>query len=147
MKTRMATAQDLPRVLLMVHQLAEFHGDNATLTIAELRNLIRRQSEGLKLLVAEVDGQLVGYAALCPLIQLQWGLRGIDMHHLYVIKSLRRKRIGKMLLQTSIEEAKNSGYRYLSVGTHPDNSAAQQFYASNGFRERTGGGPRFRKDF
>jgi GNAT superfamily N-acetyltransferase len=146
MKTRAAVVEDLTSVLAMVEKLAEFHGDKATLTLEELRTLLEGESTWIKLLVAESDGQLVGYAALCPLIQLQWGLRGMDMHHLFVIESHRGKGVGKKLLRAAIEEAEQSGCKYLAVGTHPENAGAQQLYMKNGFEERIGGGPRFRLD-
>lgn len=141
--TRHATADDLAAVVEMAHALADFHGDKATLTPEALARDALGEPPWITLLVATQNGRLIGYAALCPLVQVQYGIRGMDMHHLFVRAEARGTGAGSVLIKASTEAAKGLGCRYLAVGTHPDNMAAQAFYESAGFT-RTQGGPRFR---
>lgn len=141
--TRHATVDDLPAVVEMAHALAGFHGDEATLTTEALARDALCDPHWIKLLVAVQKDRLIGYAALCPLVQLQYGARGMDMHHLFVRAEARGTGAGNVLIKASVEVAKGLGCRYLAVGTHPKNMAAQKFYEAAGFT-RSQGGPRFR---
>ena len=69
-------APDLPAVLEMIKALAAHHGDAATVTPDRLARDALGEAPWLRLLVAEQAGRLIGYAALCPLAQLQFGVRG-----------------------------------------------------------------------
>lgn len=141
--TRPAVSDDLPAVVEMAHGLAAFHGDAATLTVETLTRDALGAPPWITLLVAEARGALIGYAALCPLVQVQYGVRGMDMHHLFVRAEARGTGAGHALIAASVQVSKAQGCRYLAVGTHPDNTAAQGFYERAGF-SRTTGGPRFR---
>ncbi|WP_298854105.1 GNAT family N-acetyltransferase [uncultured Ruegeria sp.] len=94
-------------------------------------------------MVAELNAEVVGYAALCPLTQLQMGLRGIDMHHLFVERSFRGRGIGRQLIEGSMRKARALCCGYMMVGTHPENSDAQAVYLACGFKQRHGAHPRF----
>lgn len=141
--TRPATPDDLSEVVLMAQALADFHSDTATLTVQSLARDALGTPPWITLLVAEQTGCLQGYAALCPLIQLQFGVRGLDMHHLFVKPQARGTGVGRALIKASVKAAETQGCRYLGVGTHPDNTSAPEFYENAGF-DRTPGGPRFR---
>ena len=73
----------------MVQALAEHHGDVPQITLEILKRDIFGAIPWIYVIVAEAEGKAVGYAALCPLIKLQMGLRRIDMHHLFVEAGLR----------------------------------------------------------
>ena len=143
LQTRPATAKDLPDVVAMAHALAAFHGEQATLTREAVARDALAAPPWITVLVAERNNDLLGYAALCPLVQVQYGLRGMDMHHLFVQPDERGTGVGRALIDASIQAAAAMGCYYLAVGTHPDNDPAQAFYEGAGF-ERTETGPRFR---
>ncbi|QUJ75873.1 GNAT family N-acetyltransferase [Sulfitobacter albidus] len=134
---------DLDPVLKMIHALAAHHGDAAVIT----KDTLARDALGavpwLHVLVAEGARGLVGYAALCPLAQLQFGVRGMDMHHLFVAPDMRGRGLGRRLTQASVAHARDLGCRYLTVGTHPDNHGAAAAYRAMGFAARPAPGPRF----
>jgi ribosomal protein S18 acetylase RimI-like enzyme len=130
---------DLLEVLRMTHGLAAHHEDAAVLTLDDLRRDTMGQYPWLRVLVAE--GQ--GYAALCPMAQLQFGVRGMDMHHLFVAPEARGRGVGRSLIEASLVCAKELGCRFMTVGTHPDNIAAQNTYRALGFVQRDASGPRF----
>lgn len=142
--TRIATTDDLPAILPMVHALAAHHDDTATLTLETLMRDTKGPAPWFTIILAEMDGTPVGYAALCPLGQLQFGLRGMDMHHLFVAQGCRGMGIARALVDASRDHARGRGCDYMMVGTHPDNHAAQELYTAMGFERRSDSGPRFR---
>lgn len=131
---------DLPDVLRMISALAAHHGDTAAVTEGDLRRDALGAYPWVHVLVAEG----MGYAALCPLAQLQFGVRGMDLHHIFVDEGARGKGVGRALIDAALECAKSAGARYLTVGTHPDNVIAQNIYRAVGFEEISVSGPRFR---
>ncbi|WP_299735136.1 GNAT family N-acetyltransferase [uncultured Roseobacter sp.] len=144
---RPAEANDIPAVLRMVSELADHHGDVATVTTRELARDILGPQPWVRILLALDADETIGYAALCPLAQMQFGVRGMDLQHLYVIPEARQMGVGKALIKASQRLAQHQGCRYLIVGTHPDNTLAQQIYPALGFDEMDPPGPRFRIRF
>ena len=145
--TRLATAQDLPDVLKMVHALAVHHDDTATVTLSELEREVLGEAPWITVIIACDPENLLGYAALCPLAQLQFGARGMDMHHLFVEPDARGQGIGRGLIKASIDHVNLLGCRYIMVGTHPENIPAQEIYRAAGFSQIPAPGPRFRIKF
>ncbi len=137
---RSITEADIPEVVGMIHALAAHHGDFATATAADLRRDALGSLPWLHVLIAPGEG----YAALCPLAQLQFGARGMDLHHIFVAEEVRGRGAGSALIEASITYAKAQGAMFLTVGTHPDNLHAQGIYRSVGFEEFSGEGVRFR---
>lgn len=143
-QVRPVAAGDIPVVLEMVAGLARHHGDFATVTPEGLARDILGPDPWVRVLLAERHGTCVGYAALCPLAKIQFGMRGMDLQHLYVAPGVRRQGVAKALIRASQEVAEQQGCRYLSVGTHPDNVLAHGIYPALGFDRLDPPGPRFR---
>jgi|TARA_B110000908_G_C10167704_1_gene409253 GNAT superfamily N-acetyltransferase len=131
---------DLEDVLEMIHGLAVHHCDVAPVTVEDLR----RDALGPALWVQILVAPAMGYAALTPLAQMQFAVRGMDMHHLFVREVVRGQGVGRALIDASLAWAKSQGARYLNVGTHPDDTAAQDVYLAAGFEALDAAGPRFR---
>ncbi|RWR16708.1 GNAT family N-acetyltransferase [Sinirhodobacter populi] len=140
---RCARQIDAERIVEMAGKLAAHHGDTPTLTAHDLIRDISGENPSLYVLVAEADGELVGYVALCRLIRLQFGLRGIDMHHLFTEASFRGRGVGNSLVEASKIKANALSCGYMTVGTHPDNHKAQAFYEALGFERKDAHPPRF----
>jgi GNAT superfamily N-acetyltransferase len=141
---RPVQSNDLPDVLAMAHALAAHHGDVAMLTLETLTRDASGAHPWLHILVAEKDAVLCGYAALCPLAQLQFGVRGMDMHHLFVAQGARQQGVGRALIAGATGMARALQCSYVTVGTHPDNQAAGEVYLAAGFTPVAPPGPRFR---
>jgi GNAT superfamily N-acetyltransferase len=141
---RLAEPPDVSELLVLVQELAQHHGDEATLNTEVLHRDLFGPRQWVVALVATSGEDLIGYAILCPLVQLQYGARGMDMHHLYVKSEWRGHGVGRMLTQACLEEAVRQNCSYMAVGTHPNNLTAQQFYGAMGFELSRGAGPRFR---
>ena len=135
-------AADMPVVVQMVHALAAHHGDQGSLDVETLRRDALGPAPWLSVLVAERRGMLQGYAALCPLAQLQFGKRGMDMQNLFVQPSARGQGVGAALVAGCRAHARALGCVYLAVGTHPGNVKAAEFYLRQGFEQRPPPGPR-----
>ena len=67
----------------MIGRLAAHHGNAPALAPIDLARDLFDQKPWIFVLVAEAGDELIGYAAMCGLIQLHFGVRGMDMHHLF----------------------------------------------------------------
>jgi GNAT superfamily N-acetyltransferase len=93
-------------------------------------------------LVAVGQG-LAGYAILTRLLQVQFGRRGMDLHHLFVRPDRRGQGVGALLLRAAEGRARALGAGWVTVSTHPDNLAAQAFYRAQGYDPMASVAPRF----
>ena len=141
---RRATEADFPRLVEMITALAAFNDDQATVQLDDLRRDLFGPSPWLAVMVASINTSLIGYAALCPLARLQFGQRGIDIHHLFVEAAHRGQGVGKALIQGSVQEAKALGCSYVKISTRASNCIAQKAYLASGFEQEAARGPRFK---
>lgn len=142
-KIRDAAESDVGRLLVMARALAAHHGDTATVTAKTIERDVFGENPWVYVLVLEVEGEVVGYSALCPLIHFQAGVRGIDMHHLFVEERFRARGLGRQLIDASIQKARELSCGYMKVGTHADNKDAQATYLACGFVRRDATNPGF----
>ncbi|QYZ70604.1 GNAT family N-acetyltransferase [Neotabrizicola shimadae] len=139
---RPARPEDLPALLSMVRALALHHGDTPEVTEADLKRDVFSSAPWLAVLVADGPQGLLGYAALMPLAQLQNGLRGMELHHLYVRDNERNLGTGSLLIEAAVAHARRQGCAWVTVGTAENNEAARAFYERRGFLVRPAIGPR-----
>ena len=97
-------------------------------------------------IVAESDGALVGYIILTPLWKPQDGTRAVDLTHLYVVPAARGQGLGRALVEAGREAARKGGAIRLTIGTTPENHAAQSLYRHLGLAQQAAPGPRFAQD-
>lgn len=84
-----------------------------------------------RLLLAEFNGQLAGCGALHPLDS-----DICEMKRLYIRPQFRGKRVGKVLAECLITEAKGIGYKRMRLDTvAPVMANAVSLYRQLGFRE------------
>lgn len=143
---RPVTEGDLPALLGLVTALAHHHGDTPLATIETLWRDFLGDPRWMHGLVAEVGGEVVGYAALLPLARLHLGQRGMDLHHLFVAEGHRNHGIGRALVQAALDHARGLSCDYLTVTAHPANREAQAFYPKLGFFPSPRAGVRFAFD-
>ena len=141
---RKANRADAECLFLMIKGLAAYHDDIASISLETLERDMSGDRPWVHILIAKIDGKAIGYSALCPLMQLQFGVRGMDMHHLFVESGFRGRGVGRALIQASLSLARDLSCSYMMVGTHPDNVTAQAAYIACGFERRDSSGPRFR---
>mgnify|MGYP003505624133 CR=1 FL=1 len=139
---REAVPEDLPQVLEMIAQLARHHGDEPTIRLGVLQNLVFDQGLARILVAAEEEG-LVGYALILLRPNLVSGGVGHDINHLFVTEWRRRGGIGRALIAVAREGAMRAGAEFLRIGTHSGNPGAQMAYRDMGLQELPVPGPRF----
>lgn len=99
---------------------------------AELENLPGKYAEpDGRLFLAVSDGKIAGCAALR---KLEEGI--CEMKRLYVRVEFRGLKIGNVLIEKLIADAKEIGYKKLRLDTYPPKMGkAVSLYESHGFRE------------
>ena len=136
------TPKDIPHLLRMIQALCAFHGDTCQMGLADTQaKFIGGPLMGL---VARIDGQAVGYAAL----EQHWRPmhKGdlLDIAHLFVIEPMRGNGIGSALIAACQSYANAQGACRLVIGTSPTNRGAAAAYRAMGLAELTKApGPRF----
>jgi GNAT superfamily N-acetyltransferase len=99
LQIRPATAQDVPVVFAMIHELAEYERESALVTI-QPDDLLRDgfgANPCFRALIAEWDGKVAGYAVFFD-YYTTWTGRGLFLDDLFVRESFRHRGIGKALL-------------------------------------------------
>ena len=142
---RPALPADLSAIMVMVEALTRHHDDVPRLSLDTLERDLFGAMAWFHVLVAECASDLVGYAALLPLARLGYGERGMDLHHLFVVKSARHLGTGTLLVQAAEQMARVLGCSYLIIGTHPENAAAQDFYVARGYLSIPNASKRFQR--
>jgi GNAT superfamily N-acetyltransferase len=130
---RAARPGDIDALRDMIGELAAHHGDKAPLDAETLSRDLFGTVPWITALVAEAAGALIGYAILVPLYRAQQGVRGMDLHHLYVRSAHRGTGIGRHLVAQAREEARRAGCAYLSVSAATGNVQAHRFYEQQDF--------------
>lgn len=93
-----------------------------------------RQQEGFKVIVAEHEGQVAGYAAY-GIFKPKTGYRFTVEHSVYVSENYHGKGIGKLLMAELIAIAKQSGIHSMIGVIDADNKASIAFHKQFGFAE------------
>ena len=85
-------------------------------------------------LVAESDGQVVGWAALSP-ASPRHCYRGVGEVSVYVAGAARGAGLGRALLERLVELSEQAGYWTLTAGVFPENETSLRLHKACGFRE------------
>jgi L-amino acid N-acyltransferase YncA len=84
-------------------------------------------------LVAELDGEVAGWAALSPVSE-RWCYRGIAENSVYVAAWARGRGLGRVLLAELIVRSEAAGIWTLRAGIFPENRASIRLHVVCGFR-------------
>jgi L-amino acid N-acyltransferase YncA len=84
--------------------------------------------------VAELDGGVVGWIAIVPYSR-RAVYRGVGEESVYVAERARGRGVGRALLETVIESARNGGLWMLQAGVFTNNGASLALHRALGFRE------------
>ncbi|MEX1268658.1 MAG: N-acetyltransferase family protein [Balneolaceae bacterium] len=85
-------------------------------------------------LIAEVDGETAGWAALTP-VSGRCVYAGVAEVSIYVADRYRGKKVGKQLLARLITESEKDGIWTLEAGIFPENRASIKIHEALGFRQ------------
>lgn len=132
MNIRKGTEQDLPALMQLIHDLAEF--EKAPAEVVNTEEKLKEdflQHKAFDFLVAEVEEEVVGISLYYPRYST-WKGRCFYLEDLYVKPEFRGKGIGKELLLASAEEAKKAGATRLDWQVLDWNTPASDFYKKMG---------------
>ena len=136
---RRATEADVPTMVRLVHDLAEYEkaAEKCTLTEEQLRTALFGSSSAVFGHVAEVDGAVVGVAIWVLNFSTWEGVHGIYLEDVYVVPGARGTGLGKGLLTALAREAAANGYRRVEWSVLNWNTPSILFYDSLGARPQT----------
>jgi GNAT superfamily N-acetyltransferase len=137
-KIRDATENDLPALLRILAESGIDGGESFTLEEAREHFARIRQRPGFRLLVAEVEGEVVGTYAL--LIMEKIGKRGTPagvVEDVAVLPSRQGQGIGRAMMEHARQACRSAGCYKLALSSNLKRAGAHRFYDSLGF-ERHG---------
>lgn len=136
--TRIAEVEDIPAITKIYNQGIEDR--IATLEVRlrtedEMKDWLTSRSEKNKVLVIEDENRNVyGWASLNT-FNSRCCYSGIADVSIYIERQMRGKGLGKILLSSLIETAKEQGFHKMVLSTFKFNEAGQRLYKAMGFRE------------
>lgn len=99
----------------------------------EERDFIETLGDREAIFVALVDGRIVGIQSLTKFAEWSDSMGHVGNILTLVLKEFRGKGIGKKLSKTTLEFARENGYKKISTYIIADNETAVEFYESLGF--------------
>lgn len=131
---RIASQADLPAVVELFEQHARFEQASFIKDglIDKLTRCIQGSQPRLVIHVVELNDELVGYAASSREFSSWSGEDYLHLDCLYVIESMRDKKIGRSVFATVVNHAKQSGLNQIQWQTPDWNTDAIRFYESRG---------------
>lgn len=132
---RKGTREDLPAVLALVHELADFEKapDAVTNTIADMEEDGFGPNSVFQFYVAVLDGKIRGVALYFTKYST-WKGKGLYLDDLIVTEKFRGKGIGKKLLDAFMMEAIRSKAKQVHWQVLDWNTPASDFYKKVGAR-------------
>jgi GNAT superfamily N-acetyltransferase len=135
---REARREDVPRVAQLSAELAEVlrragNPVGAALSAAEIEEEGFGDARAFTVLVAEAEGVVVGYLLCHPAYDPDLGGRVVTVVDLYVTDRVRRRGIGRALMDAALEHCRQVGAHGLVWWVRVANRDAVAFY------ERLGG--------
>ena len=83
--------------------------------------------------VAELDEQVIGWAALGP-ASSRWAYRGVAESSVYVARECHGQGVGRALMEALIERSERAGIWTIQTSIFPENEASLKLHDRVGFR-------------
>ena len=134
-KSDLSRIVELMKALTIMTSKAEAEGAS---TLADYEKVFGRieRDPNHKLIVAEVDGKVVGTADLLIVPNLSHrGLPWAVMENVIVDESVRRKGVAARMVKYLVEVAKKSGCYKIGLSSSTKRHAAHRMYESLGFKQ------------
>ncbi len=124
---------DLDAVAILFDGYRQFYGQASDEAAAKAFLQARFEHGQSVVLLAESQGQAVGFTQLYPSFSSVSMARVFVLNDLYVAESARRLGVGEALLNAAADHARQLGAVRLSLTTNVQNLPAQALYASMGW--------------
>jgi GNAT superfamily N-acetyltransferase len=131
---RPATPNDVPAVLTLIRELAAYEREPDAVVATEdgLAAALFGAAPAVFCHVAEDGGEVVGFALWFRNFSTWLGRHGIYLEDLYVRPSHRGRGLGRALLATLADLARERGYGRVEWAVLDWNTPAQEFYRALG---------------
>ena len=130
-----ATPADVPAMAellaLLFAQESEFTPD-PSVQVRGLALILEQPATGI-LLVARLDGAVIGMVNLLYTVSTALGARVAMLEDVVVAPAHRNRGVGSLLLRRALEEVVASGCRRVTLATDAHNTGAQRLYQRFGF--------------
>ncbi len=106
---RPARPDDIPALLGMIQELADFEdlSDQVVATESDYQESLFGEKPAAEALIAELDGEIAAYAIFFRTFSTFIGKAGLWLEDLYVKPQFRKNGIGKALLRSGAQIARN----------------------------------------
>jgi GNAT superfamily N-acetyltransferase len=133
-RIRRVVPSDVERVVALTHELADYEKapDECHLTVEQLHTALFGPRPALFGHVAEVDGEVVGFAVWFLSFSTWRGVHGLYMEDLFVRPEYRGAGLGRALLAALARECVEHGYARFEWSVLNWNTPAIEFYRSMG---------------
>lgn len=129
-----ATITDLPMVVELLSRQLRDHGiTQSTTTLEHAVGGILEVPERGHVLIARLDGEIVGLACLSFMWTLEHGGTAVWLDELYVLPEKRGGGLGKALLRSALERARQIGAVAVDLEVDVDHARAEHLYEREGF--------------
>lgn len=128
----MLTGDGAPEAEALGRLLAQVSSSATSLTPARVREVLRTPSTSV--LVARLDGQIVGMALLLTLSTLSGDTGYVE--EVVVDEAARGRHISTLLMRELLDLAAQKGHRFVDLTSRPSRAAANGLYQSLGFELR-----------
>ncbi|MEM7021290.1 MAG: GNAT family N-acetyltransferase [Pseudomonadota bacterium] len=133
---RSARAEDAAAIVKLVHLFEQEDGKSAArLTVADVLEQGFGERPRFRTLIAERDGQSVGYAIFYPSYDTEHAARGHYLQDLFVARGARGLGVGRALMADVARACMDDGGQYLFWNALESNAGARAFYRRIGARE------------
>lgn len=135
LRVRRAEPQDIEAVAPLFDAYRGFYGQPSDL--ARARDWLRARMDAGEsvVLMAERDGDAVGFIQLYPMFTSVGTARTWILNDLYVDAAARRGGVARALLDAATDFARKDGARSIVLETTRDNAAARALYRNAGWNE------------
>lgn len=130
---RQAVLADLDAVAILFDGYRQFYGQASNEAAAKTFLKARFEHGQSVVLLAESQGQAVGFTQLYPSFSSVSMARVFVLNDLFVSPTVRRLGVGEALLDAAADHARQLGAVRLSLNTDVQNLPAQALYASMGW--------------
>ncbi|MER0468478.1 GNAT family N-acetyltransferase [Bacillus cabrialesii subsp. cabrialesii] len=137
MNIRQANTSDIASIVPLFNQYREFYKQASDPQGAEAFLKARLEHHESIILIAEEDGEFIGFTQLYPTFSSVSMQRIYILNDLFVAPHARTKGAGGQLLSAAKDFAAENGASRLSLQTEHHNLAARSLYEQNGYEEDT----------
>ena len=134
---RPAGSHDLAAILHIYNQGIEDRIATLEMDVKDMNymhNWFQQHQQRYAVIVAESEGQIVGWASLNPYSQ-RCAYDGVADLSVYIAREHRGKGVGSILLEQLEQLARNNNFHKIVLFTFPFNQVGQGLYHKLGYRE------------